>query len=109
MSDTRIENGIEWFRVDEHNEECQCARCGSSCEYLPCWDCGDDLYTHHDCGEDSCACRYPEDNVLCDTCRGRGGRWHCISSPEYCNANPMPGRESVESTALNSQAWADVL
>ena len=42
-------------------------------EWIEC-DC-DDGYSHHDCGEDTCACRYPIPNVICDKCKGRGG-WY---------------------------------
>ena len=41
-------------------------------ERIDCWDCGGAGVTHHDCGEDCCACAYPEDNVLCETCGGKG-------------------------------------
>lgn len=109
MTTTRIVGGIEWYRVDEHNEESQCARCGSSVEYVACANCGGEGYSHHDCGEDCCCCLYPEDNVVCDWCRGTGGSHHCLSTPEYCEAHPLPGREAIESTAMNSQAWIDVL
>lgn len=75
--------------------ECQCARCGSSCDYQRCGDCEDGL-SGHDCGEDCCCCLYPEDNVTCETCDGTGV-WHrCLSSPEWCKANPLPGREDVK-------------
>ncbi len=42
-----------------------------------CWDCGGERYTHHDCGEDTCMCLNPEDNVECETCEARGG-WYLI-------------------------------
>lgn len=79
-------DGREW--------DCQCARCGSSAMHVDCWNC-DDGYSHHDCGEDSCCCLYPEDNVVCDVCRGRGCWYECISSHEWCEANPLEGREDV--------------
>lgn len=41
-------------------------------DYEACWDCGGTGYTHHDCGEDCCACRHPEDNVPCETCGTTG-------------------------------------
>jgi len=41
--------------------------------WVTCWDCQGEIYTHHDCGEDTCCCLYPEDNVICTTCRGAGG------------------------------------
>lgn len=36
-----------------------------------CWNCTDG-YSHHDCGEDTCCCVEPEDNVVCDVCQGAG-------------------------------------
>ena len=74
--------------------DCQCARCGSSCDYVECDNC-DDGYSDHDCGEDCCCCAYPEPNVECDICRGHGGWQACMSSAEWCQANPMEGREDV--------------
>ncbi len=77
----------------------QCARCGSSMDYEHCTDC-EDGFSGHDCGEDCCCCLNPEDNVVCDICRGEGG-WHrCMSSPEWCQANPLPGRDRVERGAV---------
>lgn len=79
--------------------DCCCARCGSSCDYLDCHNC-DDGYEGHDCGEDCCCCLYPEDNVVCQYCNGHGG-WHrCLSSEQWCNANPLPGREAVQRGAV---------
>lgn len=45
------------------------------CEYVDCWKCGGEGYSHHDCGEDICCCLEPEDNVECDICKGHGG-WY---------------------------------
>lgn len=44
-------------------------------EWIECWDCGGAEFVGHDCGEDCCACLYPEDNLECQTCNGRGG-WY---------------------------------
>lgn len=75
--------------------DCQCARCGSSMDYERCNQC-EDGYSDHDCGDDCCCCLEPELNVPCDLCRGQGG-WHtCLSSPEWCEANPLPGREQIK-------------
>lgn len=107
---SRIVGGVEWYTVDagpverDDYDDCQCARCGSSVEHVCCYNCGGDGYSHHDCGEDCCCCLYPEDNVVCDICRGRGGWWRCLSTPEYCEANPMPGRERIKSIAMMSEA-----
>ncbi len=72
----------------------QCARCGSSVYTESCDEC-EDGFDGHDCGEDCCCCAYPEDNVICQYCNGTGTHHGCISSPEWCNANPLPGRENV--------------
>src|ERR1017187_8693378 len=37
-----------------------------------CANCCGTGYSHHDCGEDSCCCLNPEDNVICDWCNGKG-------------------------------------
>lgn len=77
----------------------QCARCGSSAESHRCDRCHDGL-DGHECGEDCCCCAYPEPNVLCQHCNGEAV-WHeCVSSPEWCEANPLPGREGVRRGVL---------
>lgn len=74
------EDGREW--------DCQCARCGSSCHFIECndWDC-DHGYQIDDDG-----------NIIgtCDNCLGYCGWNVCGSGDEWCEANPLPGRESVE-------------
>jgi hypothetical protein len=81
--------------ADGRDWDCQCARCGSSCYYRDCWNC-EDGYSHHNCGDDCCCCAFPEPNVVCDICDGDGGWNCCLSSAEWCQANPLPGRENVE-------------
>lgn len=81
---------------DGKQYDCQCARCGSSCDWVECWDCGGDGVCDHDCGDDTCCCLHPEPNVACSTCRGRGGWQSCLSSSEWCQANPLEGRENVQ-------------
>jgi len=78
---------------DESTDRVECARCGSSCDWQECeeWDC-EDGYREEDWGDDVVANMY---TVVCETCQGYGG-WHrCMSSPEWCEANPLPGREDV--------------
>lgn len=75
--------------------DCQCARCGSSIYTERCDQC-EDGYDGHDCGEDLCCCRHPEENVPCDWCNGTGVWRTCISSEEWCQANPLTGREEIK-------------
>lgn len=84
--------------------EAQCARCGSSVEWVECYNCDEDGFACHDCGEDCCCCADPEPNVACDICEGAGGWWRCMSSPEWCEAHPQSGRESVERGAVEAFA-----
>lgn len=80
---------------DGRQWDCQCARCGSSVMWEDCVDC-DEGYSDHECGDDCCCCLEPEPNVECDICDGHGGWRTCLSSPEWCKANPLEGREQVE-------------
>lgn len=73
----------------------QCARCGSSMMTERCEHC-EDGYDGHDCGEDCCACLCPDENVRCQYCDGTGVWHHCVSSAEYCQAHPLPGRASIK-------------
>jgi hypothetical protein len=75
--------------------DCQCARCGSSAGSEECAECGGEGLDGHDCGDDCCCCLHPEDNVPCQYCRGNGVYHFCLSSAEWCEANPLPGREEV--------------
>jgi hypothetical protein len=83
--ETEIRAGIEWYG-EWPKDDCQCARCGSSADFLRCGECG---------GEG------------CNECNDFGGAWHCISSPKWCEENPIVGRENVASTALTAEVWND--
>ena len=48
---------------------------------VECPDCDEDGYSHHDCGEDSCACLNPYPNVVCDKCGGKT-YWLVEDTPE---------------------------
>lgn len=41
--------------------------------WIECKYCDGEGISYHDCGEDSCCCEFPEDNVQCDVCGGNGG------------------------------------
>jgi hypothetical protein len=82
-----IVNGIEFFRVGD-DEDCQCARCGSSTIWFDCDNCGGEGEIEDD--DWQCEGEY----YRCDWCKGKGG-WHrCGSSKAFCEAHPMPGREN---------------
>ena len=84
MSKCNIESVISKYPPSDGREwDCQCARCGSSCDWQDCWDCDDRFYC--DCDDDWCCC----------ICHGHGGLWECSSPESWCNANPMKGRDNV--------------
>ena len=82
---------------DDRMWDCQCARCGSSLEFEQCEVCGGEGVDGHDCGEDSCCCADPDDNVPCQACGGDGVWPLCASSHEWCKSNPLPGRAHIAS------------
>ena len=66
------------FRKTPFGDEPFCKKCGSDVSWVDCENCGGTGSSHHDCGEDTCCCRYPENNVPCDWCDGEGGHYHCF-------------------------------
>lgn len=68
--------------------DCQCARCGSSCYFETCSECGGDGYEYGDCEVEMVG--------TCDCCRGYGGWQSCMSSDEWCNAHPLPSSEAIK-------------
>ena len=83
---------------DGKEYDCQCARCGSSCDSQDCWNC-EDGSLGSDCCDDLChggECIHGDSGFIpCDVCRGHGHWFSCLSSPEWCEANPLPGRENI--------------
>jgi hypothetical protein len=82
--------------------EWMCGRCGSSISFEECEHCGGEGVTSHDCGEDCCCCLDPEDNVACGACGGSGAFPLCLSSPEWCEGHPLPGREATKCSTPES-------
>ncbi len=79
-------DGREW--------ECQCARCGSSCHFADCDNCGGE-------GEiEDTDWQGEGEYHTCDWCRGAGGWWQCCSSPDWCETHPCPGRAEVKPGAI---------
>lgn len=73
--------------------DCQCARCGSSAYSESCGQCEDGYVSRYE--EDPLW--YDEDELFpCEWCDGDGCFHYCGSDAEWCQANPMPGRETVE-------------
>ena len=55
--------------------KCKIHKC--DLDWQECNDCNEEGFCYHDCGEDTCVCLNPEDNVVCDTCDGEAGWYVC--------------------------------
>lgn len=53
-------------------------------EWVECWQCDATGVSGHDCGDDTCLCFAPEDNIVCDECGGKGG-WHHVEPEDEAN------------------------
>jgi hypothetical protein len=72
--------------------DCQCARCGSSTDFLDCGNCDDGYVSRFE--EDPLW--YDENELYpCPDCNGKGGHQHCVSGDDWCETHPLPGREKV--------------
>ena len=65
-----------WGDPPEPKYDPECPTCGGTLDWEDCHSC-EDGYSHHDCGEDTCCCLYPDDNVECDVCDGNSGWYRC--------------------------------
>lgn len=54
----------------------ECSACGNDAQWIACESCDDGL-VGHDCGEDTCACVDPQENVRCGVCDGDSGWFSC--------------------------------
>lgn len=71
--------------------DCQCARCGSTCGSEQCGRCEEGIFfDFDDDGFDDLSPTY-----TCPECKGDYVSHYCLSSPDWCKSNPLPGRESV--------------
>ena len=79
---------------DGKEYDCQCGRCGSSCDSDACETCGGDGWIFADYWDDD---EDVEDECRkCHDCFGNSVTYRCMSSREWCEKNPMPGREDVK-------------
>lgn len=65
-----------------------CSACGTDADHEDCERCGATGVVDHDCGEDTCCCADPVDNVPCDECGGAGAHWKCLGACGYIDAPP---------------------
>lgn len=88
-----------WPPSDGRDWDSQCARCGSSTMLVECEACdGNGCTEPGELYEEDPIWYDVEDVERCCFCGGRG-RWQvCISSSEWCEAHPAPGREIVPAT-----------
>lgn len=75
---TRLFDDDGLYIGPEHYEEFDpsCPGCGADLHWESCDAC-EDGYNGHDCGEDTCCCLHPDENVECGQCEGHGGWWRC--------------------------------
>jgi hypothetical protein len=78
-------------RADEDLDP-SCARCGSSTGWVDCWACCHGVVLEEDDEGTGLS------TVTCEWCNGNGGSAACLSSAEWCEANPLPGHGEVERT-----------
>lgn len=82
-------------------DDLRCARCGGDAEFFECDDCGGEGETAPGALYEMDPLWYDEDATEpCSLCHGRRGWWRCCNSGDWCDAHPLPGRESVASNTL---------
>jgi hypothetical protein len=94
-------DAVIWYKTP-YGVEAQCKHCHADAVWVECEDCGGSGYTHHDCGEDTCCCLNPEDNVECDTCDGEGGWYNCQNCDKWnctCEEYIQTSKEKLEVAA----------
>lgn len=71
--------------------DAQCARCGSSMDWVDCEACGGEGWFDVDDDE-----RTVSTAETCHQCDGEGSWPVCLSSADWCQAHPREGREDVQ-------------
>jgi hypothetical protein len=93
IADNPPSDGREW--------DCQCARCGSSIHWETCGACGGDGITAPgELYQEDPLWYGPEDYEPCRQCDGEASWGICMSSREWCEAHPQPGRGDVKRGAI---------
>ncbi len=94
------------FRGGVFCERCRC------CEmhWRECEHCVGEGIDGHDCGEDTCCCLDPTDNMTCDVCMGNGGWWCCGCDesgqhPQRATVPQTPVEEEVTPFPLCYRDW----
>lgn len=74
-----------------------CEVCGCEMMHERCDQCGGEGVNGHDCGDDTCCCLHPEDNMRCEQCDGQGGWWLCPNASAHPeNPEDREAREQEE-------------
>lgn len=82
---------------DGRQWECQCARCGSSLAWESCNVCGGEGITGPgELHEEDPLWYDPDDYEPCSQCGGVAAWPVCLSTPEWCEANALPGRTGMK-------------
>ena len=74
-----------------------CAMCDCEAEVDHCEHC-EDGFDGHDCGDDTCCCSWPDENVPCQICYGRGFNYSCLNND--CKALELSRRIEANVQAL---------
>lgn len=81
---------------ERQDDEVSCPRCGSSAGYERCDDCEDGVRDRYE--EEPNWYEFAPDSerfATCGMCNGKGGWYRCLSSYDWCQSHPLPGRENV--------------
>ena len=68
---------MEWIDPTDFQPEPSCPECGLDLDWEDCTNCADG-FVGHECGDDTCCCLYPQDNVKCQYCEGESGWFRCF-------------------------------
>ena len=88
---------------DGRRWDCQCARCGSELAWEECSACeGEGMTAPGQLYEEDPLWYDPDDAEPCHQCGGEAAFPSCMSSPAWCEAHPIIGREGI---ARSTPEW----